>query len=83
MSPDFQIWKLYLPSLEFRPSKFGKWPYGESPNLEGRISKVGRPKFQIWKPGDIEGPSPEFVKIYFQKSSKNPTLYVTLQKNIV
>jgi hypothetical protein len=75
MSPGFQLWKFDLPNLEFIPSKFGKWPYGESPNLEGRNSKFGRSKFQIWKPGDIEDPLPEFAKFYFQMSSKNPTLY--------
>ena len=69
MSPGFQIWNLDLPTLEFRPSKFGKWPYGESPKLEGRISKLGRYKIQSWKPDNIEAPSPKLSNFIFQNDN--------------
>jgi hypothetical protein len=79
MSPGFQIWKFDLPSLEFRPSKFGDSPYGHFPNLEGRISKLGRSNFQIWKPGDIEGPLPDLSKIIF-KCHRKIRLYTTFRQ---
>jgi hypothetical protein len=41
MLPGFQIWNLYPPNLEIRPSKFGDSPYGHFPNLEGINSKFG------------------------------------------
>jgi hypothetical protein len=76
MLPGFQIWNLYLPNLEIRPSKFGKWPYGESPNLEGLNSKLGRSNFQIWKPGDIEDPSQICQKLFSNVIEKSDSIQV-------
>jgi hypothetical protein len=75
MSPGFQIWNLDLPTLEIRPSKFGDSPYGHFPNLEGRISKFGRSKFQIWKPGDIEAPSPNLPNLFSKVIEKSNSIH--------
>jgi hypothetical protein len=79
MLSGFQLWILYLPSLEIRPSNFGDSPYGHFPNLEGLNSKVGRSNFQIWKPGNIEAPPPNLSKNIF-KSRRKIRVYTTFRQ---